>query len=93
MDDHDLRLDGNALGGDLEELFAAEMTATMVTCARCGQAARIGGQDLYRYPHAPGAVLRCAACGNVLLVIVRRPGGAHLTLAGLRWTGDAETAG
>jgi hypothetical protein len=90
MDDDDLRLDGNALGGELEELFAADMTAASVTCTRCGRAAQIGGQHLYRYPHAPGAVLRCASCGNVLLVVVQRPGGAHLAIAGLRWTDGAE---
>ena len=92
MGDDDLRLDGNALGGELDELFAAEMTAAGVTCTRCGRTAPIGGQHLYRYPHAPGAVLRCAACDNVLLVVVQRPGGARLTLAGLRWSGG-ETGG
>lgn len=87
MDDDDLRLDGNALGGALAEVFAADMTAASAACTRCGRVAQIGGQHLYRYPHAPGAVLRCAACGNVLLVVVQHPGGAHVTLAGLHWTG------
>jgi len=85
MDDADLRLDGNALGGTLEELFGAEMTGSRGACARCGRVAELGAQHLYRYPHAPGAVLRCAACDNVLLVVVPRPGGARLALAGLRW--------
>lgn len=85
MDEAALRLDGNALAGTLEALFAAEMTAARGACARCGRAAPIGAQHLYRYPRAPGAVLRCAACGNVLLVVVQRPGGTRLTLAGMRW--------
>jgi len=93
MDDADLRLDGNALGGTLEELFGAEMTASSGACARCGRVAELGAQHLYRYPHAPGAVLRCAACSNVLLVVVPRPGGVRLSLVGLRWfdrTGDGQ---
>ncbi|HUK78985.1 MAG TPA: DUF6510 family protein [Thermoleophilia bacterium] len=85
MDDIDLRLDGNALAGTLQELLGVEMTASSGACARCGRVAELGAQHLYRYPGAPGAVLRCAACGNVLIVVVQRPGGARLTLSGLRW--------
>ena len=47
--------------------------------------AEFGAQHLYRHPQAPGAVLRCAACGNVLLVLVERRNDFRLTLRGLSW--------
>lgn len=85
MNETELRLDGNALAGTLEELFAVEMTSAIGCCDHCGRVVAMGGQHLYRYPHAPGAVLRCAACEGVLMVLVERPGGWHVTLRGLRW--------
>ena len=81
----ELRLDGNALGGALAESFGVDLTAVRGACACCGRVAAVGSQHLYRHPHAPGAVLRCAGCGAVLLVLVARPGGQRLTLRGLRW--------
>ena len=36
MEDADLRLDGNAVGGLLGEVFAWETTAARGTCAACG---------------------------------------------------------
>ena len=36
VDDRDLLLDGNAAGGLLGEIFAAEMTAAEGRCAACG---------------------------------------------------------
>jgi hypothetical protein len=85
MDYDELRLDGNALAGALQDVFAMDVTAASGACARCGRVAEVGAQHLYRYPHAPGAVLRCAACDNVLLVLVERPNDYRLTLRGLSW--------
>ena len=36
MADSDLRLDGNAAGGLLNEIFPFEMTTAQATCAGCG---------------------------------------------------------
>ena len=36
----DNRLDGNAAGGILQEVFPFEMTATQATCGRCGLRSR-----------------------------------------------------
>ena len=58
MRDNDLRLDGNAAGGLLNEIFPFEMTAAEATCAGCGTMSLIGELMLYR--HGMGAVLRCA---------------------------------
>jgi hypothetical protein len=85
MDETELRLDGNALAGLLAEVFGVDITAASGRCAGCGRVAEVGAQHLYRYPHAPGAVLRCSACQNLLLVLVERPDGYRLTLRGLSW--------
>jgi DNA-directed RNA polymerase subunit RPC12/RpoP len=85
MSDDELRLDGNALAGDLGEVFAIDMTAMSCRCAHCGSVRALGGQHLYRRPRAPGAVLRCAGCGSILLVLVRHPDGYRLSLRGMSW--------
>ncbi|MBI3537204.1 MAG: hypothetical protein HY070_06580 [Chloroflexi bacterium] len=64
-------LDGNAVAGLLQEIFAIEMTATPTECANCGNAAEVGG--LQAYTQAPGAVLRCPACESVMIRIVQTP--------------------
>jgi len=69
MDDTDLRLDGNALGGELREIFSAEMTIARSTCASCGAVREMA--ELTVYVHAPGTVFRCASCDAVLVRIVR----------------------
>ena len=85
MDEAALRLDGNALAGALGEFFAGDVTDARGRCSNCGRIAALGAQHLYRYPHAPGAVLRCAACEQVLLVLTPGPSGSRLTLPGLSW--------
>ena len=77
----DLRLDGNAIGGLLGEIFAFEMTPARGTCAACGAEGAVA--SLVVYAHAPGAVARCPACGAVLLRIVRSEGRMWLDARGL----------
>src|SRR5947209_1034270 len=62
-------LDGNAIAGPLFEYFGIEMTTTVGTCAHCGTPAQIA--ELVVYAHAPGTVVRCRSCGNVVIVLVR----------------------
>jgi uncharacterized Zn finger protein len=61
-------LDGNAIAGPLFEYFGSEMTTAVGTCAHCGTRAQIG--ELVVYPRAPGPVVRCRHCGNVVMVLV-----------------------
>jgi len=61
-------LDGNAIGGLLREVFGAEMTTTMSACGSCGAARQVG--ELVVYNHAPGTVVRCRSCENILMVFV-----------------------
>jgi Family of unknown function (DUF6510) len=69
MESADLKLDGNAAGGELREIFGAEMTVVRATCAACGAVREMA--ELTVYAHAPGTVFRCASCDAVLVRIVR----------------------
>jgi uncharacterized Zn finger protein len=61
-------LDGNAVAGPLFEHFGTEMTTSVGSCAHCGATSQIA--ELKVYARAPGAVVRCSACGNVVMVLV-----------------------
>jgi hypothetical protein len=61
-------LDGNVLGGDLGELFTADITAATGRCASCGTVSAIAQTRVYT--DAPG-------------VVVRGPGRAWLDLRGI----------
>jgi len=65
MSEDTQHLDGNAAAGPLSELFAAEMTQAMITCAACGARGPEGGAHVYM--GGPGMVVRCASCGAVLM--------------------------
>jgi len=82
MEQADLKVDGNAIGGLLREIFTMEMTAAETTCAGCGKVHAVGRVDVYM--NAPGAVMRCPACGQVLMRIVRGRGRYWLDLTGIR---------
>jgi len=70
MTDEGLWLDGNALGGLLNEVLGAELTDTQRRCQSCGAVSAIGAHRLYR---GAGEVLRCPACGDLALCIVTLP--------------------
>jgi hypothetical protein len=80
-----LRLDGNAAAGLLQEIFVHELTGARGACSGCGAVGEVGAQHLYMTPRSPGAVLRCAACESVLMVIVHAGGRFRLALQGLAW--------
>ncbi len=64
------RLDGNAIGGVLLDVFGVEMTVVPGVCAHCGAREALAATDVY--VDAPGIVVRCRHCEGVLLRIVRR---------------------
>jgi hypothetical protein len=64
----ELELDGNALAGTLEALFASDMTAIPGKCAHCGTTNEMGA--MRAYTQGPGSVLRCPACDGVVLRLV-----------------------
>ena len=76
------RLDGNAIGGELLELFGVEMTVATGVCRSCGATGIIA--ELHVYTRAPGTVVRCPACESVLMTIVRGRDRLWLDLGGIR---------
>jgi phage FluMu protein Com len=61
-------LDGNAIAGSLFEHFGHEMTMAQVRCSHCQNTTLMA--ELRVYMKAPGAVARCPACDEVVMVIV-----------------------
>ena len=74
-------VDGNAIGGLLIDVFGAEMTAAVSTCATCADTRPVA--ELVVYPRAPGTVVRCRTCGSVLMVFVTRTEITCVDLSGL----------
>ncbi len=77
-----MALDGNAIGGLLTEVFAADMTSAAATCATCGAIQRVAETTVYL--RAPGTVVRCRSCTSVLMVISRVRGLNCIDLSGLQ---------
>jgi uncharacterized Zn finger protein len=69
-------LDGNAIAGWLFEHFGCEMTTTRGRCRHCGTRSVIA--ELAVYSRAPGAVVRCGTCGNVVMVLVKTRGATEV---------------
>ena len=63
-----MELDGNAIAGLLSDVFGAEMTTAAGECASCGADGPVA--ETVVYLRAPGTVVRCRTCGNVLMVFV-----------------------
>ena len=75
-----LMLDGNAVAGLLREVFALEMTASPTKCAHCGAVGALG--TLLAFTQAPGVVLRCPGCEQIMLRIVETPEAIYLEARG-----------
>src|SRR5262245_26525213 len=77
----ELMLDGTAIAGLLQEVFAVEMTTAIGTCGGCGAAGPVGAAHVYR---GAGIVLRCPHCNNVLAKIVKNDSRVWIDFPGLR---------
>jgi hypothetical protein len=66
---NDRTLDGNALGGLLDDVFAFEITTARCTCEGCGAVRVVGA--LRVYADAPGVVVSCPGCDGVVFRFVR----------------------
>lgn len=80
---NDTRLDGNAIGGLLFELFEREMTSQRGCCGACGSIRPLG--EAHLYSEAPGDVMRCSVCEKVLMVVVPLASGYRVSIESLRW--------
>jgi DNA-directed RNA polymerase subunit RPC12/RpoP len=74
-------LDGNAVAGDLAEVFGTDMTRALGQCAGCGDQSALAQE--HAYVDCPGTVLRCPGCGDALLRMVRTPSRVCLDTSGL----------
>ena len=82
MDGDDLRLDGNAAAGLLEEVFAFDVTTALAVCAGCGTSAPMG--SLPAYCSDLGVIVRCPGCDTALVRVSRLGRGHGLDLRGMR---------
>jgi ribosomal protein S27E len=76
-----LMLDGNAVAGILQEVFAVEMTTVIVTCNACGATEVVGALHVFR---GAGIVVRCPHCDNALVTIVKEGTRVWIGFAGVR---------
>ncbi|MFL5731606.1 MAG: DUF6510 family protein [Chloroflexia bacterium] len=76
----ELMLDGNAVGGLLYEIFSVEVTASPSKCANCGNVGELG--TLLAFTQAPGSVLRCPICNEVVIRIVETPDAIYIDARG-----------
>ncbi len=74
-------LDGNAIAGQLYEVFGAEMTTVAGVCAYCSARHQLGEQ--YVYVRGPGTVVRCKSCQSIVAVLVEIRGCTCVDLRGL----------
>ena len=81
MQTEEMRLDGNAAGGALREVFAREVTAALATCSGCGTVGAVG--TLLEYAHGMGLILRCPKCDTAVLRVVRTPGWLRMDASGM----------
>jgi Family of unknown function (DUF6510) len=79
MEIQDLKLDGNAIGGLLFELFGTDVTAAGSVCGGCGAHEEVARLDVYR---GAGVVVRCRHCGQVMIRIVEGSRQTWLDLSG-----------
>jgi hypothetical protein len=82
MQTEEMRLDGNAAGGILRDVFTHEMTTALASCGGCGSIAAIGA--LLQYGQPMGLILRCPTCDTAVLRLVRTPGFVRLDFSGIQ---------
>ena len=76
----DLELDGNAVGGAMASILGDDMTAVPRRCANCATVNMMGA--MRAYTRGPGMVIRCPACDEVVLRIVRTDAGIYVDARG-----------
>ena len=79
----DLVLDANALGGMLAGVFGEDVTGSPGQCAHCRTVSVVG--TMRAYTRGPGMVVRCPACAQVVLRVVRTPTATYVDASGVGW--------
>ena len=83
-------LDGNSAAGLFSEVFSVDLTAARATCAGCDAVGDVGALTMWSVEM--GAVLRCPACGSVVVRLTRTPAAVWLDLSGARSIAIRKTA-
>ena len=82
--DHDmnaaLMVDGNAVAGELQQIFGRDLTMAMTRCCVCAADSRLGA--LLAFVRGPGTVLRCPSCEAVIVRVVETPTGYYVDARG-----------
>ncbi|HEX7835405.1 MAG TPA: DUF6510 family protein [Pseudolysinimonas sp.] len=73
-------IDGNALAGQLADLFAFDPTMASMRCAGCGTVSMVATTMVYS--DAMGAVAHCPHCDNVMVTLVEGDGRVWVRFAG-----------
>jgi len=73
-------LDGNAVAGDLSEVFARDVTTATICCGGCGSSAEVGAVRVYG--GAMGSIFRCITCDTAVVRMVRTPRGFAIDMRG-----------
>jgi hypothetical protein len=76
-------IDGNAPAGPLAAVFAFDVSSTHGRCAGCGTVAPLAQAHVYN--QAPGLVMRCSSCENVLMRLVSGGSRTWVELTGLSY--------
>jgi hypothetical protein len=79
-------LDGNEIAAEMYELFGREMTTVTGACVHCGASAQIA--ELAVYNRAPGTVVRCRNCEDVVFVLLNIRGIRTINLDGFTLPGS-----
>jgi hypothetical protein len=76
-----LMVDGNAVAGELAQIFGRDLTMAVTRCGGCGADSRVGA--LMAFVRGPGVVLRCPVCGAITVRIVETPTEYYLDARGV----------
>jgi hypothetical protein len=64
-------VDGNAAAGAFAEVLGFDVTTAMLTCGKCCSTGAFAESHVYH--RAPGIVVRCPRCEDVLARLVQTP--------------------
>lgn len=80
-------VDGNAVGGLLDEVFGRDLTDAVGCCGHCGAIRVLATLRVYRA--GSGDVIRCPVCDTVLVVMTPHPSGLRVHFSALAWLRSA----
>jgi hypothetical protein len=63
-----IALDGNAIAGELWDVFGADISGAATVCVACGASSYVA--EAVVYTRGPGTVARCRTCGELHIVLV-----------------------